>query len=325
MSVDLAYTVDLAYIVYLAYLVDLIIGDPSYLPHPVIYIGKAIELLEKLLRATLARIIGLKGAGVILTLIITGGALVGTYGLLVLAARWSALASTALSVWLISTTLAAKSLAKAGMEIFDLLHTGNLSEARRKVGWIVGRDTENLSPEEITRATIETVAENMVDAIIAPLFYAFMGGAPLAMAYRAVNTLDSMVGYKNEKYLKFGWASARLDDLCNLIPSRVTGLLIALGAWLLGFPGRRALKTICRDARKHPSPNSGFPEAGVAGALGIRLGGLNYYGGKASFRAYMGDELRPLEPGDINKTKKLMYIVSGLAATLGLLVTFAWR
>lgn len=325
MSVDLAYTVDLAYIVYLAYLVDLIIGDPSYLPHPVIYIGKAIELLEKLLRATLARIIGLKGAGVILTLIITGGALVGTYGLLVLAARWSALAATALSVWLISTTLATKSLAKAGVEIFDLLHTGNLSEARRKVGWIVGRDTENLSPEEITRATIETVAENMVDAIIAPLFYAFVGGAPLAMAYRAVNTLDSMVGYKNEKYLKFGWASARLDDLCNLIPSRVTGLLIALGAWLLGFPGRRALKTICRDARKHPSPNSGFPEAGVAGALGIRLGGLNYYGGKASFRAYMGDELRPLEPGDINKTKKLMYIVSGLAATLGLLVTFAWR
>lgn len=311
--------------VLLAYFIDLIVGDPAWIPHPVIHIGKAIDVLEKLLRATAAKVVGLRGAGVILTILIVGGTYLITYGVLYLLGLLWAPAATILGIWLISTTLATKSLDKAGAEIYQLLKSDNLPEGRRKVGWIVGRDTDKLTPEEVTRATIETVAENMVDAIISPLFYAFIGGAPLAMAYRAVNTLDSMVGYKNDKYLEFGWASARFDDLANYIPARLCGLLIPIASFCLGLNGIGSIKTMLRDAGKHPSPNSGYPEAGVAGAMGIRLGGLNYYGGRESFRAYMGDPLREFEPEDIRRTSRLMYLVSFLAAGTGFLLLNFWR
>jgi adenosylcobinamide-phosphate synthase len=193
-----------------------------------------------------------------------------------------------------------------------------MEQARYKVGWIVGRDTANLNTAEVTRATVETVAENIVDGIISPLFYAVLGGVPLAFLYRAVNTMDSMIGYKNEKYQDFGMVAARVDDVFNYIPARITGLYIILAAALLKKDVKGAFQAIKRDAVKHPSPNSGFSEAGVAGALGIRLGGLNYYGGVPSLRAYMGVAKCQLTPIYIEHTIQIMYMVTILfvAATL---------
>lgn len=303
-----------------AFLIDLLIGDPRWLIHPAVLIGRCISALEQILRRFPGRITGLRPAGVLLTVLIVGGTYAATWLLIRIAAAIHPLAGLLLTTWLISTTLAAKGLYLAGREIFELLKQGNLDQARHKLSWIVGRDTETLEEPEIVRATVETVAENIVDGIGSPLFYALIGGAPLAMAYRAVNTLDSMVGYKNEKYLDFGWASARFDDLANFVPARLIGLLLPIAAALCGLSGSKAWQIMFRDAAKHPSPNSGFPEAAVAGALGIRLGGLNYYGGQASQRAYMGDAARPLEQEDIRKTWRIMFTTAGLALALGLAV-----
>jgi adenosylcobinamide-phosphate synthase len=211
---------------------------------------------------------------------------------------------------LLAFTMTPRSLAEAGREIKRYLDAGDLEQARFKVGWIVGRDTARLDTAEVTRATVETVAENIVDGIISPLFYAFIGGVPLAFLYRAVNTLDSMVGYKNDKYRDFGMVAARVDDVFNYIPARITGLLLIVAAVFLGLDACRAAKAILRDAAKHPSPNSGIAEAGVAGALGIRLGGLNYYGGVPSLRAHMGDPLHETAPIHITRTIRLMYTVT---------------
>jgi len=306
--------------VFLAYLVDLAVGDPRVLPHPVVLIGKAIKRLESVMRRIARSSAGLRVAGVVTALVVVAGSWFSTSILLHWAFTFNCWLGAALSIWLISTTMAARGLAGAAGEIFALLAGGDLVEARRKVGWIVGRDTGNLTAGDVTRATVETVAENIVDGIIAPLFYAFIGGAPLAMAYRAVNTLDSMLGYKNKRYIDFGWASARLDDLTNYVPARLTGLLLLGAAGLAGLNAKRALATIRRDASGHPSPNSGIPEAAVAGALGVRLGGLNHYQGGASFRAYMGEDLNPLEPVHIKQTVKLMYLTSVLAVSIGALI-----
>ena len=208
---------------------------------------------------------------------------------------------------MLSFTISPRSLAEAGVEIKKYLDNDELSQARKKVSWIVGRDTENLDKSEVSRATIETVAENIVDGVISPLIYFLIGGIPLAFVYRAVNTMDSMVGYKNDKYFDFGFIAAKTDDIFNYIPARITGILIVIVAFMLRFDYRNSFKMILRDAGKHPSPNSGISEAGVAGALNIRLGGLNYYFGKSSFRAYMGDEINPIKPEHIIKTNLIMY------------------
>lgn len=301
----------------LAFILDLLVGDPRWIPHPVVIIGKGISLLEKILRNTIGKIFGLKAAGVFLMVIIVGGSYLITWYTLKKLMLWQPWAAVALNIWLISTTIAAKSLARAAKEIYDLLAKGNLEEARQKVGWIVGRDTQNLSPAEITRATVETVAENIVDGIIAPLFYAFIGGAPLAMAYRATNTLDSMVGYKNEQYIKFGWASARFDDAANYLPARLTGFLLLLSSWLLKKDISNGIKTLRRDAKKHPSPNSGIPESVVAGVLRIRLGGLNYYHGQPSMRAYMGQPIAELLNHHILEVIQIMYVTASMGVLMG--------
>lgn len=300
-----------------AYLLDLIIGDPRKIPHPVVIIGKGISLTEKYLRRWAAPLIGLKASGVVLTCIIVGSTYAIMWAITTGATRISEWLGLAVSIWFISTTLAVKGLGDAAMEIYALLSNGDLTEARRKVGWIVGRDTGHLNEGEITRATVETVAENLADGVIAPLLFAFIGGAPLAMAYKAVNTLDSMVGYKNDKYRELGWASARFDDLCNYIPARLTGLMLLVTFVFLGKPVRQVLRVVLRDAPSHPSPNSGIPEAAVAGALGIRLGGINYYGGVESFRAHMGDPREELEKRHILSTVRIMRVASGLTVLLG--------
>lgn len=301
----------------LGFFLDLLIGDPKFITHPVVLIGKAIDFLEKYLRKLAAPYFGLRFSGILLTTIVVGG----TYALMWVVQTgayslnyWLGLA---VSIWFMGTTVAVKGLAAAAREIYSLLDSDNLPEARKKVGWIVGRDTNCLDESEITRATVETVAENIVDGIIAPLFYGFIGGVPLAMAYKAVNTLDSMVGYRNEKYKEFGWSSARFDDVCNYIPARITGVLLLLTFIILGKPAGDAYRVIRRDSGQHPSPNSGIPEAAVAGALGIRLGGINYYGGVKSLRAYMGDPKELLSKAHIAETVKIMYTASLIAVLLG--------
>jgi len=209
--------------------------------------------------------------------------------------------------FLLWSTIAARSLEREARRIFSFLQAGDLPGARKQVGMIVGRDTENLNEGEITRATIETVAENISDGLIAPLFYFVIGGVPLACAYRVINTFDSMVGYQSERYKDFGWFAARLDDVANYLPSRLTAILLLLGAAFLGYDWRRALRITWRDRKQHPSPNSGYPEAAVAGALGIRLGGTNYYQGVPSKRPYLGEPLCALEKGHIVATIKLLY------------------
>ena len=294
----------------LAYLIDLIVGDPRWLPHPVVLIGRVISMVEGLLRRVFLTRAGLKFAGIILLISILGVTYTVSFYIVKLVAEINSPLATLLSLWLLASTLATKSLYQAGKEIFLLLKEGDLEQARLKVGWIVGRDTDKLSEGEVVRATVETVAENIVDGITSPLIYAAIGGMPLAMTYKAINTLDSMVGYNNEKYKDLGWASAKFDDLANYIPARITGVLIVIAAFLLQKNYIGALRAIMRDAKKHPSPNSGFSEAGVAGALDIRLGGTNYYGGKKSFRAYMGEAVEVLDKAKIAQTNKIMLVTS---------------
>lgn len=305
-------------------MLDLIVGDPRSLPHPVVYMGKAISAIERLIRRFVLQPRSLKRAGVLLPLLVAGGAW-GLTALLVGLLSWvSPWLGWAAGAWLISTTIAAKGLKEAGLAVYVELRKGDLPAARKALGMIVGRDTAGLESPEIVRGTVETVAENIVDAIISPLFFALLGGAPLAMAYRAVNTLDSMVGYKNDKYRDLGWASARLDDVANYIPARITALLLTLCAWLLRLDWQGCWRTVLRDARLHPSPNSGYPESAVAGALGIRLGGENVYHGITSFRAYMGEPLRPMEPEDIIVTSRLMLLSSAIFVCFCAALAWIW-
>lgn len=307
-----------------ALLIDTLIGDPRSCMHPVVMIGNCISFFERKLLQVQHSSVLKKLNGMLLVMLVLGI----TYGTLWLLMEllnnihpWGAFLGGAI---LLSFTISPNSLAKAGNEIYQYLLDGNIAQARFKVGWIVGRDTENLDVGEVTRATVETIAENIVDGIISPLFYFAIGGVPLAFLYRAVNTLDSMVGYKNEKYGDFGMIAARVDDVFNYIPARLTALLLLLAAIVLRFNIFATITTIWRDAAKHPSPNSGLSEAGVAGALGIRLGGLNYYGGIVSQRAYMGEQHTPLAPIHIKQTIHIMYTTT-IFFILSLYIFCLWR
>ena len=212
-----------------------------------------------------------------------------------------------LNIYLFSTTIAIKGLAKAGKNIYKALDSGDLELARQKTAMIVGRDTENITKSDIIRAAVETIAENTSDGIIAPLFFFLIGGTPLALSYKAVNTMDSMLGHKNEKYIYFGRPSAKLDDLFNYIPARITGLIFCFIAMFFNYNSKNAWKILKRDAKKHPSPNAGYPEAAAAGALSIRLGGVNYYQEKKEFRAYLGNNSPPQNKVEIKRMIHLMY------------------
>lgn len=313
------------YLPLLAVFIDRVVGDPRSSLHPVVMIGNFIAFLEKKLlklehSSFLKNVTG--GILVILVLGTTYGVVWGIMALLGMIHPWAQWMGGAI---LLSFTIAPDSLAKAGNEIHNYLITGDLKQAQYKVGWIVGRDTERLDVAEVTRATVETIAENIVDGIISPLFYFVIGGVPLAFLYRAVNTLDSMVGYKNDKYLDFGMCSARVDDVFNYVPARLTGILLLLSALLLRFNVYGTISAIWNDAAKHPSPNSGFSEAGVAGALNIRLGGLNYYGGVASQRAYMGAGKTVLAPIHIKQTIQMMYVATVLFTISITIFLLLWR
>lgn len=296
-------------VVLAAVLLDLLFGDPRWLPHPVVAIGKLIAALEMILRRLVTNE---RVAGVFLLLLTVGITAGIAWSLVQGAALIHPVAGVIVSALLGWTCLAARSLHRESKLVVDALQRGDLPEARRLLSYIVGRDTAELPEPEIWRGAVETVAENTSDGVIAPLLFLMVGGAPLALAYKAVNTLDSMVGYKNERYLRFGWAPARFDDLANLVPARLTGLLMALAAPLVGLSGRNAWRMMLRDGRNHSSPNSGMPEAAAAGALGVQLGGTNVYFGKPVKKPTIGDSLNPLNARAWQGAVRLMYGAEGL-------------
>ena len=303
---------EIASIAILAFVIDCIIGDPYTKFHPVALMGKLIDILDKTLRKDDSSEPTKLVCGFILVAILLIFSYGFTYGILhilnlINCPLWLNILIQAI---ILSFMISPKSLAKAGREIYQELIANNLDKAREKVNYIVSRDANRMNEQDITRATVETVAENIVDGIISPLFFFFIGGLPLAVLYRMSNTMDAMIGYKNDKYLYFGRTAARVDDVLNFIPARITGLLLIPIAFILKFNAKNAFKMMWRDAKKHPSPNGGYTEATVAGALGIRLGGLNYYFGRESFRAYMGEPLQILNATHIEQTIKLMYGVS---------------
>ncbi len=297
------------------YLLDLLLGDPQGFPHPVRYIGGLINYLEKFLYIRKEPNKLLLAGGCLTTMVVLISYFV-TYGIIKLMTLLHPLLGIMISVILAYTILATRSLHKESEKVLIQLKNNNITEARRYLSYIVSRDTTQLNEREIVRGTVETIGENISDGIIAPLFYLLLGGVPLAMAYKAINTLDSMVGYKNEKYLYFGRASAKLDDLVNYIPARLTVIFITMAAIIIGKNGVQSFKTALKDGRNHNSPNSGFPEASVAGALGIQLGGNNQYFGKIVEKPTIGIDINPLKQEHILETINLMYATSAVAVII---------
>lgn len=300
----------------LASLLDYRLGDPHSWPHPVRWIGNLISFAQRIVRKSCKSDRSLRIGGGLMWLLVVGLTWLMSWGVLRLACAVNPWLGWIVEVWMIYTLLAARSLSDAGMAVYRALQEGTLAQSREKLSWIVGRDTSQLERPQITRAVVETVAENTVDGVIAPLFFLMLGGAPLAMAYKAVNTLDSMVGYKNEKYRAIGFVSARLDDVANFVPARLSWLLLSLAAGLLKMDFRRALRLGWRDRYQHSSPNCAWSEASVAGALGVRLGGPNVYFGERVEKPWLGDAQREIEVEDIPRTIHLMMLASGLALLL---------
>ncbi len=282
--------------------IDLAIGDPQWLPHPVRAVGWLARVCERILRATT---LPLRIAGVLFWISVVGISALVVWATIYVGHSWFA-------IYWIYSLLACRDLVVEAARVVRALAENDYEKAKKRLSWIVGRDTATLDEPEMVRATVETVAENLSDGVIAPLFYLALGG-PVAMgAYKAINTLDSMVGYRNERYSEFGWASARIDDVVNFIPARITALLIWIAALLPGFNARRALQITIRDGGNQPSPNSGYPEAAVAGALGVQLGGINYYQGRPSVKASLGDAVVPLERGVFPRVRVLLYAAEAL-------------
>jgi len=302
--------------VVLAVLLDLALGDPRWLPHPVVAIGKLAQGVEAPLRQRFSD----RNAGVLAVIVV-----ISITVLVVTTCWWGAslihpLLGDLVSIALIYTALAMQSLRGHAMAVFRPLIAGDLVSARTQVQMLVGRDTDHLDEAEITRATVESVAENTVDGVTSPLIFALLAGAPGVFFYKAVNTLDSTFGYKNERYFHFGWASAKFDDLVNFLPARVSALIVPFSAALTGLEGKKAWQIFMRDRHNHPSPNGGQIESAMAGAMNLRLGGENSYFGEKSFRPYMGDAGQPLKAEHILQVVRLMMVTSLLVLVVGLLV-----
>ena len=301
------------------FILDGIFGDPAWLVHPVVIMGKAITALEKFLRKRLPNTLeGERLGGRILAMALPVGTFLITGGVCWLFYRISPILGFAIELLWCAQALAAKGLAQESTNVYRELVKGDLPASRRAVSRIVGRDTAELTSEGVTKAAVETVAENASDGVIAPLFYMMLGGAPLALVYKAINTMDSMVGYKNEKYLNFGRAAAKLDDVANYLPSRIAALLWIASAALTGNDAKSAWRIWRRDRRKHASPNSAQTESACAGALNVQLAGPATYFGKYCDKPTIGDAVRAIEPGDILRANKMMYTASllGLAAAV---------
>ena len=302
------------------YITDLILGDPEWFPHPVRGIGKLISLLDKRLNGKgslwLERI---KGA--ILTFVVVGVAACLAYLLVRLSRRLNPFLGNLTWVYLGYISLSIKDLRVKAKMVLKEVKKDSILEARKQLSKIVGRDTQNLTKSRIIAAATESIAENTNDGIVAPLFYLILGGPVLAIAYKSINTLDSMVGYKDEKYLHFGWFPAKLDDIANFIPARISGFLISISSLISGRMGfKEPFKTMLKDGQKHPSPNSGLSEAAMAGALGIRLGGTSSYNGKVSTKPYIGKGGRNIQPSLITEALTISFISSILMVSIGVIL-----
>ncbi len=303
----------------IAFILDILIGDPRWLPHPVRIIGKCVELLEKVLRKAFA---SERLAGVFLAGIIVSGTYLLTREIINMFSHLGKIWEFAISTIIIFFSLSIRDLFKEAKGVMKELESGNIGQARESLSQIVGRDTHNLNKQQITKACVETTAENSVDGIIAPLFFAFIGGPALAMAYKAINTLDSMVGYKYRKYLNLGWASANLDDIANYVPARIAAIILPMSSYMCGADFLNSIKIIKRDRRKHPSPNSGIPEAAIAGALGIKLGGPSTYKGVISNKPFIGDQTNEIVTDNIKHTIRVVFVAAVLSVTLGIAAFF---
>lgn len=307
-----------AWVLPAAFFLDLMIGDPVGLPHPIRWMGQWIASWEKRLRNTA---LSEAAAGSLLAISLVSG----TWLICAVALRAAQSVhqgfALVLHLVLIYYALSAKSLKAEALKVYAAMQQRGLHEAREQLSKIVGRDVEPLDEAGVVRGTVETVAENLVDGVIAPLFYAALGGGPLAMAYKMVNTLDSMIGHRDKRYERFGRFAARLDDVANFIPARISAIVISIAAPLVRRSSMATIKTALRDGQKHLSPNAGIPEAAFAGALGIRLGGPNFYGGRLVEKPYIGQEAHPIRIEDIREATTLMII----SAFIWLVVCWAYQ
>jgi adenosylcobinamide-phosphate synthase len=306
-----------------AFLLDLAAGDPRWFPHPVVLMGKFISRSESLLWTGKAWRDLISGIAVSLALLALAVGV--TWALLYSLTFLPPLVAFVLTAGLASTTLATRGLLDAITRIETPLRLGNLVEARENLGRIVGRDTSALNEDKVLRASLESLAENTSDGIVAPLFYLFLGGIPLAMAYKAVNTLDSMISYRTERYFYLGKFAARLDDMANFIPARLTALLMVIATLLVKLNPGPALRVLRRDHANHLSPNAGYPEATLAGALGIRLGGPSVYFGKEVWKPTMGDDIKPVNIEMLKEARSLCLVTAILSlVTFVLISTVRW-
>jgi len=306
-----------------AFLLDLAVGDPRWFPHPVVLMGKFISRGESFLWSRKLRRDFV--SGIVLSLALIALAVGATWALLCSLTFLPPGIAFVLAAALASTTLATRGLLDAITHIETPLRSGNLVEARENLAHIVGRDTFALNEDKVLRASLESLAENTSDGIVAPLFYLFLGGIPLAIAYKAVNTLDSMIGYRTERYLYFGRFAARLDDVANFIPARLTALLMVIATLLVRLNARLALRVLRRDHANHLSPNAGYPEAALAGALGIRLGGPSVYFGKEVWKPTMGDDFTPVKIEMLKEARSLCLVTAILSLVTFVLISTAAR
>ena len=296
--------------IWIAYVLDLIFGDPQNVVHPVQVIGKIISAGEKVLLRKKYKFL----AGAVLNIFTVSI----TYTLMYLISKSVKISVffMIIEIYFMYTIFSINSLAREGNRVYRILKEGDIEKARKDLSYLVSRDTETMDEKMIIRSTMETISENTVDGIVAPMFYMFLGGMPLAMAYKAINTLDSMVGYKNEKYMEFGKFSAKVDDVANFIPARITGILIVLASMILGYDYKNSLKIFIRDRKNHSSPNSAHSEASVAGALGVQFGGKVSYFGKETDKPTIGDKTKEFELEDIRKNIRIMYVTSFLSLVM---------
>ena len=308
----------IGYAIIVGFSLDLALGDPQNRYHPIRWMGLFIQKLEKFYRRLLKNELA-GGAALLFTTAFS------VYLLALLLINLAASIHPALvfaaHALMVFYAVSIKSLGGAAMSVKDALDAGDIKTARLKVANLVGRDTENMNEPEITRAAVESVAEGSVDGIISVLFFAAIGGGPLALAYKAVSSCDSMAGYRNEKYEQFGKFSARADDAANFIPARISIVLVYLAAFVMGMDYKNSLKIAMRDRLKHPSPNSAHPEAALAGAIGVRLGGTSRYQGAPGEKPLLGEPLNELSPHHIGDAVRLMRVTSLIACVLFVLPT----
>lgn len=290
----------------IGFILDLIIGDPNNPVHPVRIIGRLCSFLEKIMRKVFKNSLKLAGLIVwILTVVVT---FLVTFLIVDAARKFNLYFGIILEGIIIYMCISSKGLVVEGRKVIKYLLKNDIEGARKQLSYIVGRDTQSLDEKGIVRAVVETIAENMSDGVIAPIFYAGIFGAPLAMAYKAVNTMDSMFGYKNDKYMEFGFFPAKLDDVFNYIPARITGIIIVISSFILRYDYKNSFRIYKRDRYNHTSPNSAHPEAAMAGALDVQLGGANYYFGKLVEKPTIGDKLKEIEIKDVESTARILYL-----------------